>query len=55
VGLVASVDGKKTVRNTIVGPSEKCEELGVELGETLLKAGAYDILKVLYDISPPDK
>jgi hydroxymethylbilane synthase len=55
VGLVASVDGKKMVRNTITGPSEKCEELGVELGETLLKAGAYDILKELYDISPPDK
>jgi hydroxymethylbilane synthase len=54
-GLVASPDGKVFVRDVISGPKERAEAMGVELAERLLKAGAYDILKELYDISPPDK
>lgn len=52
-GLVASIDGKTFVRDSITGPVEKAEELGNELGERLLKQGAFDILKNLYELTPP--
>lgn len=52
-GLVASPDGKIFVRDAISGHKDKAEPLGVELAEKLLKMGAYDILKDLYEVSPP--
>ena len=51
-GLVASVDGERVVKETILGTIEEAEPLGVELAERLLKRGAYDILKELYDVTP---
>jgi len=51
-GLVASTDGKSFVRDEVSGNKEDGEKLGVELAERLLKAGAYDILKSLYDVTP---
>jgi hydroxymethylbilane synthase len=53
-GLVSSVDGKEMVKDSITGPSESCEELGVSLAEKLLKLGAWDILKDIYEVKPPD-
>ncbi len=52
-GLVASPDGKTFVKDVVTGPRENCEKLGVELAERLLKMGAYDILKELYQVNPP--
>ncbi|MBI5492482.1 MAG: hydroxymethylbilane synthase [Deltaproteobacteria bacterium] len=52
-GLVASPDGKTFVKEVISGHRDKAEQLGVELAEKLLKMGAYDILKELYEVSPP--
>ncbi|OGQ60564.1 MAG: hydroxymethylbilane synthase, partial [Deltaproteobacteria bacterium RIFCSPLOWO2_02_FULL_53_8] len=52
-GLVASTDGKTFVKDVISGNKKDAEALGVELAERLLKAGAYDILKELYDVTPP--
>ncbi|MBI5885141.1 MAG: hydroxymethylbilane synthase [Deltaproteobacteria bacterium] len=52
-GLVASVDGKKFVRDVISGDKANAEQMGAELAERLLKAGAYEILKSLYDVAPP--
>ncbi len=52
-GLVASPDGKTFVKDSVTGPKENCEKLGVELAERLLKMGAYDILKELYQVNPP--
>lgn len=52
-GLVASPDGKTFVKDSVTGPRENCEKLGVELAERLLKMGAYDILKELYQVNPP--
>ncbi len=52
-GLVASPDGKIFVRDAISGHKDKAEPLGVDLAEKLLKMGAYDILKDLYEVSPP--
>lgn len=52
-GLVASTDGKTILKDTISGHKDDCEKLGVELAERLLKMGAYDILKSLYEVTPP--
>lgn len=52
-GLVASTDGKVFVKEQITGHKDNCEQMGVELAEKLLKMGAYEILKDLYDVSPP--
>ena len=52
-GLVASPDGKTLVKDALTGPRENCEKLGVELAERLLRNGAYDILKDLYQVPPP--
>lgn len=52
-GLVAGIDGKNIIKDSVSGPREDCERLGVELAEKLLKNGAYEILKDLYEVSPP--
>jgi len=53
-GLVDATDGKTIVKGSLTGPAEKAEALGVELAETLLKEGAWEILKELYDVAAPD-
>ena len=52
-GLVASTDGKIFVKDVIEGHRDKAEDLGVALAEKLLKMGAWDILKDLYEVNPP--
>ncbi|MBI5562977.1 MAG: hydroxymethylbilane synthase [Deltaproteobacteria bacterium] len=52
-GLVASPDGKTFVKDAITGKKESAEAMGKDLAERLLKAGAYEILKELYEVSPP--
>ncbi len=52
-GLVASPDGKTFVKDVATGPPSDAEAMGVALAEKLLKMGAYDILKELYEVSPP--
>lgn len=44
-GLVAEVDGSVVLRETISGPIEQHEELGVELADRLLKKGGGEILE----------
>jgi len=44
-GVIASLDGLKVYRDTLEGPKEKAEELGVTLAQKLLKDGAGEILK----------
>ncbi|MBI5047361.1 MAG: hydroxymethylbilane synthase [Deltaproteobacteria bacterium] len=53
IGLVASTDGKKIIKDFITGPTNKAEALGIELAEKLLKMGAWDILKEVYKTEPP--
>jgi hydroxymethylbilane synthase len=53
-GLVASTDGKSVIKDSIEGRSDRAEELGTVLAERLLKMGAWEILKELYDVEPPD-
>ena len=47
-GLVASVDGKRTIKEAITGERDKAERLGVTLAETLLSRGADVILREVY-------
>ena len=46
--LVGSVDGSVILENEIRGPAESAEQLGIELAEKLLAAGAGDILAEVY-------
>jgi hydroxymethylbilane synthase len=48
VGLVGSVDGRKLVKNSVQGPPEQAEKLGVDLAEKLLQQGAGAILQEVY-------
>jgi hydroxymethylbilane synthase len=47
-GLVASVDGKRTIKESISGERDRAEKLGVTLAETLLSRGADVILREVY-------
>jgi hydroxymethylbilane synthase len=49
VGMVASVDGKRIVRDSIQGPIEEAQSLGVRLAERLLAQGGEEILKEIYE------
>lgn len=46
--LVGSVDGSLILEDEISGPRESAEQLGIELAERLLAAGAGDILAEVY-------
>jgi hydroxymethylbilane synthase len=48
-GLVASIDGRQIVRDEISGPADNGIELGRQLGESLLVAGAAGILNELHN------
>lgn len=47
-GLVASVDGRRVIRDGITGKPEEAERLGVDLAERLLSKGADEILREIY-------
>ncbi|MBI3398228.1 MAG: hydroxymethylbilane synthase [Deltaproteobacteria bacterium] len=53
IGLVASTDGKKIIKDFITGPTNKAESIGIALAEKLLNMGAWDILKEVYKTEPP--
>ncbi|MFQ5442874.1 MAG: hydroxymethylbilane synthase [Thermodesulfobacteriota bacterium] len=53
-GLVAATDGKTIVKDSLTGPAESAESIGLELAESLLRQGAWEILKELYDVKAPD-
>ena len=47
-GMVASVDGKQLIRETLTGPSSEAQALGTRLAERILDRGGRDILNVVY-------
>ncbi|MBI5237338.1 MAG: hydroxymethylbilane synthase [Deltaproteobacteria bacterium] len=53
-GLVAAIDGTTFVKDSLTGLRENAEDIGRTLAEKLLKAGAWDILKDLYEVKPPE-
>ncbi len=53
IGLVASIDGKRIIKDSITGQIDRAEAIGIELAERLLSMGAWDILKEVYETAPP--
>ncbi|NEP14225.1 MAG: hydroxymethylbilane synthase [Symploca sp. SIO2C1] len=47
-GIVASIDGKKLVKDTVTGEATNAEELGVELAGKLREQGAQEILNEIF-------
>ncbi|WP_163130148.1 hydroxymethylbilane synthase [Agarivorans sp. Alg241-V36] len=47
-GLVGAVDGSTVIEKQITGSSQQAEQLGLQLAEQLLEAGAEPILKAVY-------
>lgn len=47
-GMVASVDGKRLIRETLTGPSSEAQVLGTRLAERILDRGGRDILNDIY-------
>ena len=47
-GLVASVDGRRIVRDVMQGPAEEAHALGIQLAEKLLANGGESILNEIY-------
>ncbi len=47
-GLIASVDGKKILRQQQSGPTDTADEIGIALADTLLAAGGREILDTVY-------
>jgi hydroxymethylbilane synthase len=47
-GLIASVDGRQLIKDTISGPVEQADRLGTTLAETLLARGGKALLDAVY-------
>jgi hydroxymethylbilane synthase len=47
-GIVASVDGKKLVKDTVTGAASEAEKLGIELAQKLRQQGAQEILDQIF-------
>ena len=48
-GLVATIDGRTIIRETLTGPETSSESIGIELAERLVSMGAEEIIKTLKD------
>ena len=53
-GMVASLDGKRLIREQASGPSTDPESIGLELATTLKVLGAGEILKEIFDAVRPE-
>lgn len=51
-GLVADLDGSTLIRDSLSGPPEQAESIGIRLAERLLARGADRILEALYHEAP---
>jgi hydroxymethylbilane synthase len=48
-GLVASIDGKTVIQDTLSGPAESSETIGLDLAENLISKGAQKIIASLIE------
>lgn len=48
VGLVASLDGQRLVKDSVTGPATEAERLGTELAKALREQGAQEILDEIF-------
>jgi hydroxymethylbilane synthase len=54
VGMVASLDGKRLIRDQASGPASDPESIGLSLAHTLKDQGAGEILKEIFDTVRPE-
>lgn len=47
-GIVASVDGKKVVKDTVSGAANEAEHLGIQLAQRMRQQGAQEILEEIF-------
>jgi len=47
-GIVASIDGQRLVKDTVIGQASSAEQLGLELAQQLRQAGAQEILEEIF-------
>jgi hydroxymethylbilane synthase len=47
-GMVASLDGQRLIKDTVVGAATEAEQLGIQLAEELKNQGAQDILNEIF-------
>lgn len=47
-GMVASLDGKRLLKEKVTGPATDAEQLGIQLAETLRQMGAQEILDEIF-------
>lgn len=52
--LVADAEGRRLIRRQIDGQAQQAEELGAKLAETLIEAGARDLLPRIGGVQSPD-
>lgn len=48
VGLVAALDGKRLVKDSVTGPASTAEQLGIDLANRLKQQGAQEILDEIF-------
>jgi hydroxymethylbilane synthase len=48
-GMVGELDGSKILRHEMGGEAKRAEEIGIDLAEKVLEAGADEILKSIYE------
>ncbi|OUL25676.1 hydroxymethylbilane synthase [Nostoc sp. 106C] len=47
-GLVASVDGKRLIKDSVIGAVNNAEQLGIQLAQSLREQGAQEILEEIF-------
>ncbi len=55
VGMVASLDGKRLVKDTVTGSPNEAEKIGIQLAEKLREQGAQEILNEIFATIQRDK
>ena len=53
-GMVASLDGKRLIRDQASGAASDAEAIGISLANTLKGQGAGEILKEIFDTVRPE-
>ncbi len=48
VGMVASLDGKRLIKDTVTGNTNDAENLGIQLANKLKDQGAQEILNEIF-------
>ena len=47
-GMVASLDGRRLIKDTVTGAAENAEQIGIELAQRLREMGAQEILDEIF-------